>query len=321
MRKAGARLRISGQLIQAETGIHLWAGHFDGSTAEIFSLQDELTASVVGALLPSLQRAEIERARRKPPESLSAYDLYLRALAGIRGLTREGVGDALQLLEQALRLDPTFATAAMLAGVTWAVRVNEGWSPVHHAQSESLRYLRLAVRLDPHEGETLAVLARFTALYSRDYAEARLLAQRAVALNPNSARVWRATGWAYDYMGEPDLALEHLQRGLHFHPRDAGLYDSWSGIAFAFIQLERDQDALVAARNAIRLNAHYTTTLRVLASSLALVGDFEEARDVVRKLVELDSSCSIAELKRRFCHSERASTRFFDGLRRAGLPE
>jgi TolB-like protein len=128
VRKAGDRLRISGQLILAETGVHLWAEQFDGSLADVFALQDEITARVVGALVPNLQGAEIARAHRKPPESLDAYDLYLRALACRNALTAEATDEALRLLERALMLDPTFVSAAAFAGIMWALRIALGWS-------------------------------------------------------------------------------------------------------------------------------------------------------------------------------------------------
>ena len=154
VRKAGERLRISAQLIQAGTGVHLWAEQFDGSLADVFALQDEITARVVGALVPNLQGAEIARAHRKPPESLDAYDLYLRALACRNALTAEAADEALRLLERALALDPTFVSAAAFAAIMWAVRIQHGWlSSLEHAQAEALRYARMAVRLDPHDAE------------------------------------------------------------------------------------------------------------------------------------------------------------------------
>lgn len=321
VRKASARLRISGQLIQADTGIHLWAEQFDGNLADIFALQEEITARVVGALVPNLQRAEIERARRKPPESLDAYDLYLRALACRHTMTREGCDEALRLLEQSLTLDAAFVSAAMLASTIWALRVSQGWSLIEHAQAEALRYARLAVRLDPHDAEALATLARWIAQSGHGYEEARSLAERSIAVDPNSARVWRNSGFVFVYMGEPETALDYLQRGLRFNPRDSWAHDSWSGVALALIQLQRDQDALAAARNAVQLNPRFTTALRALAAALALVGHFDEAREVVQRLLELDPTCSLAAIKARYGYSKRASQRYFDGLRRAGLPE
>lgn len=322
VRKAGERLRISGQLIQAETGVHLWAEQFDGSLADIFALQDEITARVIGALVPNLQGAEIARAHRKQPESLDAYDLYLRALACRNALTAEAADEALRLLERALALDPTFVSAAAFAGIMWGVRIQHGWSSsLEHAQAESLRYARMAVRLDPHDADALALLARWTAMYTRDYGEARQLADRAIALDPHSARAWRSSGFIYLYMDEAELALDHLQRGLRFHPRDIWVHDSWSGVALAQLTLGRDEDAIAAARMAVRLNPRYVLALRVFAAALAMTGHTEEAKDVMRQHHGIDPDCTIKALSERFGYSKKMSTRFFEGLRRAGMPE
>jgi TolB-like protein len=322
VRKAGQRVRITGQLLQAETGVHLWAEQFDRNLADIFALQDEITARVVGALVPNLQGAEIARAHRKPPESLDAYDLYLRALACRSALTAEATDKALRLLERALALDPTFVSAAAFAGTMWAVRIQHGWfSSLEHAQAETLRYARMAVRLDPHDAESLATLARWTAMCTRDYDEARQLADRAIALDPHSARARRSSGFIYLYMGEAELALDHLQRGLRFHPRDIWVHDSWSGVALAQLTLGRDEDAVAAARMAVQLNPRYALALRIFAAALAITGRIEDAKVVMRQHRDIDPDCTITGLAARFGYSEKMSTRFFEGLRRAGMPE
>jgi TolB-like protein/Flp pilus assembly protein TadD len=322
VRKAGGRLRITGQLLQAETGVHLWAEKFDGNLADVFALQDEITARVVGALVPNLQGAEIARAHRKPSESLDAYDLYLRALACRNTLTAEATDEALRLLERALALDPTFVSAAAFAGTMWAVRIQHGWlSSLEHAQTETLRYARMAVRLDPHDAESLATLARWTAMCTRDYSEARQLADRAIALDPHSARAWRSSGFIYLYMDEAELALDHLQRGLRFHPRDIWVHDSWSGVALAQLTLGRHEDAVAAARMAVQLNPRYVLSLRIFAAALAMTGHIEDAKDVMRQHRDIDPNCTISALSERIGYSAGVSTRFFEGLRRAGMPE
>ena len=321
VRKAGDRLRLSGQLIQANTGVHLWAEHFDGDLADVFALQDEITACVVGALVPTLQDAEIARVRRKPAENLDAYDRYLRALACRNTLTSAGAEEALRLLDEALALDPTFVPAATLAGIIWAIRISQGWSPIRRAQAEALRYARMAVQIDPHDADALAALARWTAMCTRDYSEARSLVDRAIALDPNCARAWRSSGYIFVYMGEPELALDHLQRGLRFHPRDSWVHDSWGGVAQALMKLGRDQEALMAARKAAQLNPRFSGGLRILAAAMALAGDVEEAKHVMQQHQDIDPDCSIAAMKARFGLSEQTAARYFAGLRLAGLPE
>ena len=321
VRKSGNRVRISGQLVQAETGMHAWAEHYDGDLTDIFALQDQMTASVVGALVPSLQWAEVERARKNPPTNLDAYDLYLHALALRSTLTREGVDEALRLTERALVLDPNFVSAALLASQCWTLLFAEGWSPMAQAHAQSVRYARLAVRLDAHNADALAVLARRIAQAERDYEEASSLAERAMAINPNSAEVWRYSGFVFLYIGEGERAFDYFQRALRLSPRDAGAYDSLSGLALALIQLQRDQEAVAAARQALQLNPKYTTSWRAFAAALALAGRLDEAKGAAHRLLELDPTCSIATIEARYGHSQRASVRYYEGLRRAGLPE
>lgn len=321
VRRSEARLRISAQLLQADTGMHVWAERYDGTLADVFALQDEIAASVVGALVPNLQRAEVERARKAPPSDLSAYDLYLHALAARDLLTREGTAEALQLLDRALSLDPTFVSAAVLAAGCWTLRFAEGWSSTAQAHAESVRYARLAVSLDAHNADALAVLARRIAQAERNYAEARSLAERAVAINPNSALAWRHSGFVFVYTGEPEQALDYLQRGMRLSPYDSWSHDSWSGVALALIQLQRDEGAVQAGQRAVQLNPRWSTSWRALAAALALAGRLNEAKEATRRLLDLDSTCSISAVAARYGLSDQASVRYFDGLRKAGLPE
>ena len=169
VRKAGNRVRMTGQLIQADSGVHVWAERYDGELTDIFALQDEMTTSVVGALVPSIQKAEIDRARHKQAESLDAYDLYLRGLAAFYTGTREGNDRALQFLEGALQLDPNFVPVMLIAENCWSLRSAQSWSPLPDAHTQSTRYARLAVQIDPDNAEALAVLARRTPYMKRGH--------------------------------------------------------------------------------------------------------------------------------------------------------
>jgi TolB-like protein len=322
LRKAGTRLRITAQLIQADTGMHVWAENFDGDIVDVFAFQDELTAKVVGAVLPSLRVAEIERARRKPPGSLDAYDLYLQALFARHSHTREGNDEALRLIEQAMELDPTFADAAMIAGSTWGARVINGWTTDGREQREALRYLRLAVGLDPNSADAIATLARLISGFEDNCEEVRTLTRRAIALNPNSTFILRIAGFALVHIGDCREGLEYLQRALEFSPSDFMAYDGWTGVALAQINLERDEEALAAARTAVQQSPRYGMALRALASSLAWLGRYDEAQDVVQRVLEVDPTCSLEAMRTRFGGAhQRASVRYLGGLRLAGLPE
>jgi TolB-like protein len=321
IRKAGSRVRITGQLVQAESGMHVWAEHYDRDLSDIFALQDEMTARVVGAVVPSLQRAEIERARCKPPNSLDAYDLYLRALPAFYACTKESNKEALELLEKALALDPDFVAALLLAENCWSLMANQGWVPARETQSEVMRYARRAAQIDKDNAEALATLARRTAGIERNYEEANSLAERAVVLNPNSAIAWRQGGFSQIYAGRPEVGLEYLERAVRLSPLDARSEDSWAGIALALIQLERNKEAVAAGRRATQGNPNSATGWRVLSAALALTGQLEEARAAMRRLLVIDPNCTVAIMAVRQGYADMAKARYFDGLRKAGLPE
>jgi TolB-like protein/Flp pilus assembly protein TadD len=321
VRKAGNRVRITGQLVQVDTSAHIWADHYDGELQDIFALQDEMTASIVGALLPSLQRAEIERARSKPPENLDAYDRYLRALAAFYTLTREGSDHALRLLDQAIATNPHHVAALLLVENCWAVRAAQGWSPLAEALEKTVHYARLAVEVEPDNADALAILARRTCMISHDYAGAISLAERAVSINPNSAYAWMHSGFAFAFAGEAEQGLLYFQRALRLNPRDPRLHETLAGVALVSIQLGRDAEAIATARKAIQLRPRSSAAWRMLTAALALNGRLDEARAALRRVLELDPTCSLRTILLRFGHSEKGRARFFDGLRRAGMPE
>ena len=321
LRKAGKRLRITAQLIQSNAGTHVWAGNFDGQLGDIFTFQDDLTAKVVGSILPSVRLAEIERARRKPPGSLDAYDLYLRALAARNKQTREGSEEALRLIEQAIGLDPHFVDALTFAGAIWGGRVINGWMSGRE-QIEALRYMRLAADLDPNGAETLAGLARMIAGFEDNCDEVRMLTQRAIALSPHSTTVLRISGFALTHIGDCREGLEYLRRAIEYSASDVMAFDSWTGVALALIYLERDEEALAAARTAVQQSPRFGMGLRALGSALALSGRRDEAQEVIRQVLKVDPSCSMQAMRTRFAGSyQRASVRYLSGLQLAGLPE
>ncbi len=321
VRKSGNRVRITGQLIAAETSAHAWAERYDGDYVDIFALQDEMTASIVGALIPSIQRAEIERARRKPPESLDAYDLYLRGLAAYFTGTRPGNDEALQLLQRAVQLEPTFIPAIIAIENCWARRYTQSGSPLPEAFAEIVRYASLAVQIDPDNAEALAVLSRRTPSIKQDYQEAISLAERAVSINPNSAFAWRQSGFGLVYSGEANKALEHFKMAMRLSPRDPTAGDAFHGMGLALIQLERDAEAVAAARRSILQSPNIVPGWRTLSAALALSGQLADARNALRRVLELDPACSVTTMATRIGYCDTARRRLFDGWRRAGMPE
>ena len=272
VRKAGNKVRITGQLIETANGTHLWADRYDGELDDVFALQDRITQSVAGVIAPSIERAEIERVRRKPSNSLDAYDLYLRALPALYSMTREGNTECRELLGRAISLDPGFAAAHFLMARCGDYAIAQGWITAEEQGPASLQGLQLACRLDNQNAEALASYGRVLASLGGSLDEALALTRQAVAINPNSAFVWLYSGWTNLYAGNSATALDNLKKALRLNPRDQLGFQAWNGIALGLIQLERDGEAVEAAQRAVQSNPHFTSSWRALASSLALVG-------------------------------------------------
>ena len=321
VRRTGAKLRINAQLIDVESRSHLWAERYDGAMDDLFELQDRIASSIAGALVPSLERAEIERARRKPPERLDAYDLYLQALALAFYDSREDNDRALVLLEKSLALAPGFMPALLLATSAWGARRQAGWVTPEEGLAKARAFFLRARQIDKDNPEMLAMSARGMTMFSRLAAEALATVETAVALNPNSATCWTSSGWVNVYAGRLDTAVEHFRRAQRLSPRDPRAFDVWSGLSFAYIQLGRDEDAILAARASLQQSAKYAPARRFLASALALVGRLEEARENVRQILADEPDFSVAKLMSRVGMGEGEASRYLQGLRTAGVPE
>jgi adenylate cyclase len=320
VRKAGERIRITGQLIDAATGAHIWADKFEGKPSDIFDLQDELTEKVVALIEPKIKRAEIEDAVRRRPDSLNAYDLYLRALPRYYSMTEDGLADALRLTYRALEVDARYGAAARLGGELLGFKVAQGWSAdVKSDYAEAIRLGLLALEIDETDPDTLAGVGRGTAAFTNDYEVAADLVDRAVALNPNSARSWSYRGWTYRYMARAEEALRSFERSIRLSPLDPMLYDTLTGVSSALITLGRDEEAVVQARKALGLNPRFTSAHRCLAAALAYLGRDAEAKEAAARLLEIEPSFHIG--KWAVYGGQWQGERFLKGLRLAGLPE
>ena len=235
--------------------------------------------------------------------------------------TKEGNDRAIDLVDRALKLEPNFVPAIILAENCWALRHTNGWSPLADAREKSAHYARLAVQLDPDNAEALAILSRRTSFINQAHEEAMTLAERAVAINPNSAFAWRNSGFAFAFGGVPDKALAHFERAMRLHPRDPRAHDILHGMALALIQLERDTEAIAVARKAVQQSPTFAAAWRSLTAALALTGQVDEARRALVQALKLNSTCTISSMNLRVGHSERARSRLFEGWRIAGMPE
>jgi adenylate cyclase len=319
VRKAAGKIRISGQLIDAASGAHLWADRFEGDLSDIFALQDQMTESVVAEIAPRLLQAEIELATRRRPNDLSAYDLYLRAAPRFYSWTREGSAEALQLLYRALEIDPRSGAAAALAANIYLNNIIQGWAvDPKSGWEEAIRFSRLALSVDENDPEALAIAGRVTA-FSGDFDAAIEMVDRAVALNPNSANAWNRRGLTYRHVGQPEEAIRSFERAIRLSPVDPLLFLMLTGMGLAFIDLRRFDEAVASARKALRKNHVSSMVYRCLAVALAHLGREAETKEAVIHMLELEPNFRIAEWAARTNFSKHQI--FIDGLRKAGLPQ
>jgi TolB-like protein len=318
VRKAAGKVRITGQLIDAASGAHLWADRFEGDLSDVFALQDEVTVNVVSAIQPKLLQSKMDLAAHRPND-LSAYDLCLRA-QHLQSWTRDGSAESLRLASRALEIDPRSSFAATLAGECHLRNVRLGWAADPKSEiAEGFRLLRLALSIDGNATLALSLLGNATASFSDDYDTAREMVDRAVALNPNSSRVWEQRGFAYLMAGQPEEAIRSFERRIRLSPFDPLLFSTLAGMSVAFIGLRRFDEAISAGKKAVRQNPLYPFAYRCLASALAHLGRDAEAREAVAGLLELEPDFRISVRVTRGGASRLQL--YIDGLRKAGLPD
>jgi TolB-like protein/Tfp pilus assembly protein PilF len=322
VRKAANRLRISGQLIDAETGAHLWADRFDGDLEDIFDLQDQVTARVVGAIAPKLDEAEIERIRSKPTESLDAYDCFLRGMAGLHKWSREGNDAALAHFYRAIELDPNYAAAHGLAARTYLQRNAGGWvTDRAHELAEASRLARRAVELGHDDAVALATAGFALAQLVGDIEDGDAFIDKALELNPNLAWAWMYSGWIKSTMGDADLAIERIARARRLSPHDPQDFSAQAAMAFAHFIAGRYGEAFACAQVVARERPNILLVHCLCAASAALAGKPTEARKAMDRLRRLDPNLRAADagVVKSF-HRPEDLARWTDALRQAGLP-
>ena len=323
VRKAASRVRITAQLIDASTGAHLWADRFEGTLEDIFDLQDQVTASVVGAIAPKLEQAEIERAERKPTQSLDAYDYSLRGLASSHGRTRETNDEALRLFYRAIELDPDFSSPYGMAARCYARRKGSRWMTDRVAEtSESARLARRVVELGKDDAGALSESGFVLAYVVGDLDYGTALIDRALLLNTNLAVAWTFSGWVRVYSGECGAACEHFARSMRLSPLDPFMYVAQNGIALAHFCAGRYDEASSLAEKVLREDPYYYPALRILATSSALAGQLENARKAMARLREIDPKLRVSDLSDLTpLRRPKDAARYAEGLRKAGLPD
>jgi TolB-like protein len=323
VRKAGNRIRIAGQLIDAETGAHLWADRFDGALEDMFDLQDHVTSSVVGAIAPKLQHEEIRRARRKPTENLDAYDYYLRGLAKVRPWTKDANREALQLFCKAIERDPGLACAYGMAAWCYAQRKSRGWMIEHVQESaEGTRLARKAVYLGGDDPVALCMGGYALAFITQEFDDATAFMDRGLAVNPNLAQAWMLSAWLRIWKGESDLALEHVARAMRLSPLDPSAAGVQGATAYAHFLANRYDEASSWAEKSMRDNPGFLLAICMFAASNALAGRLEPAQLSMERALECKHGLRASNLRdvAPFRRAEDLAM-FAEGLRKAGLPE
>lgn len=323
VRRAANRVRLTGQLIDAATGTHLWAERFEGTLDDIFELQDRMAESVVGAIAPQLERAEIERAKRKPTESLDAYDYYLRGTAKLHSGTREAIDAALPLFYRATELDPEFASAYGMAAWCHFWRKLNGWTTdLPREIAEGARLARLAVELGRDDAVALTRGGHALAHLTGDLDGGIALLDRAVLLNPNLAPAWFLGGALRALRGETDAAIEHLAHAVRLSPLDPEMFRMQVGMALAHFFAGRFDSASIWAEKALRNLPSLLPAAALAAAGHALAGRKDKADQAMQRLRSLDPSLRVSNLKDWMpIHRPEDLAQFADGLRLAGLPE
>jgi TolB-like protein/class 3 adenylate cyclase len=317
VRKAGGKVRITGQLIEAATGAHLWADRFDGPLDEIFELQDKITSSVVAAITPRVEQAEIDRSERKPTESLDAIDLYYRALQSLRRLNREGNEDAVQLARQAISFDPNFSAAYGIALECYIQRRDGGWIN-NDDVAEGKRYAaRITERGD--DASALSSAAVFIANVLMDAGTADAIVDQALAINTNLAAAWVRRGWISIFLGRHEPAIQQFQYAMRLNPLDE-IHRMEAGLAAANFFLHRFEIALSWATKSIARRENYFIALRFALVSCAMLGRIADAQVIKARLREV--GLTLAQVKKYMPYQRQEDAGLYlEAFRIAGMPE
>jgi adenylate cyclase len=304
VRKAGNRVRITGQLIEADNGRHVWADRFEGTLEDVFDLQDRITEAVVWAMEPNIRRAELERARVKPPASLQAYDHLLRALPSLMpGADGAALDGAMAHIRHAIEMDPRYALAKAMGAFACLRRLSEGLGGAEDVKA-GLRYADEALADHGDNGITLgcAGLALgslgFRALGFRvlgfRYDDAQRAIERALGLSPNLFIVRFAAGMIESYVGNGTVALGHFERAIRLSPLDPGMGALLVGTGVACVVAGRYEEALAAGRRTVQESPNFASGHRLVLIALGNLGRMEEAKLAARRMLELTPEATVS---------------------------
>jgi adenylate cyclase len=328
VRRAANRLRITGQLIDASTGSHLWADRFEGAIQDVFELQDHVTESVVGAIAPAIERAELERAKRKPTDSLDAHGHYLRGLAKLYQFdirhTVAALEEALHSFQGAIDIDPDFASAYAGAAACY-VSAKAAGRRIATSANEMIELKRLSQRateLAKDDAWALTLSAWALAYSGGELRAASSVIDRALALNSNLAEAWHCSGWIKNWLGQREVAIERFARAMRLSPFDQHIAIMKTGIAHCYFFLGQYDEAANWAALAFQDAAENQVVLRIKAASHILAGRAEEAQEAIARLRQLNPALRVSNLKEVLGpYGQEDLSRYEEAMRRAGLPE
>jgi TolB-like protein/class 3 adenylate cyclase/Tfp pilus assembly protein PilF len=322
VRKAGGRLRVNAQLIDADNGAHVWADRYDGALDDVFDFQDRITETIVGIIEPNVRRAEIERARRKRPDSLDAYDLYLQAASHFGSMMPEEAENAIPLLEQALKLDPHYAPAHALMALALETRFARGGYRKADAES-SERHARAAVAYGADDSTALAMASLPLMMVAHDFEAASSAVKRALDINPSCAFALFFGGQAQAYGGDHALAEDYATRALRLSPLDPQSFMALNALGFVRGLAGRLDEAVSFFTKAVQANPRFSTLYIFQAAALAHAGRPEEAATAASRLIAMQPDFRVAPFRQfasGFCRKDMIDW-LSAGLLKAGLPE
>ena len=320
VRRVGDKVRISGQLIEAATGNHIWADRFDGGLGDVFGLQDQVSTSVVGLLAPRLEQAEFERARQKPTDKLDSYDFYLRGTALLH--QRSSLIEAHDFFRKAIERDPEYAMAhAMVAWMWMARQAIYGMPLIAEARAEAIRHARLAARLAAEDPFVLATAGHVLTYLGHEYERGLTMVEQAVVLNPNLAIAWYSRGFVYLLCDEAEPAIESFDRMIRLSPLDPLRLSAWNGSSHAFFCLGRHEDGCAAAMKSMQFDAN-AHSLLAFAINAIRVGRKEEANKAVSRVLKLQPGFRTSHVSEAFpVRWPQRREEIAAALREAGLPD
>ncbi|MBN9279225.1 MAG: winged helix-turn-helix domain-containing protein [Hyphomicrobium sp.] len=320
VRKAGRSVRVTGQMIDASTGAHVWAERYDRSSEDIFALQDEIALSAVGAIAPSVRKAELERVRRKRPDSLDAYDLVLRAQPDVYSGMPEQVTRALALLERAIALEPTYALAHGNAAMCHhCLFLRAGLQEVNRAAS--IRHARSAIVYGQDDALALTWAAFSIGMDEHDRAAAFTALEAALAISPSSALTYILGSVILGWGGEAERAIEWSERGMRLSPFDSWVWAAFDAQAMSHLLRGRYEEACRAAYKAVQANPAHSITYVQLAAALAKLGRLDEARAAAARVLELQPAFRYSRQFAGVNCAPALAEALGGALQAAGLPE